>query len=232
MNSKDNVDLLYLTNQSFVDKYNQKINTLSNNTVKEDIHFYRKRILQSTKDLLRDNSINSTVDGSFYQYVQELIKNYKFIDKKDILQEEYKNLKEKPRKKVNTDFKLNENNKIMSRVTKKQIKTIKDYIPIIVKKKKNKKRTYPKKKEIDMKDPKFRIKGLKKEKSKQIICHEKQKKEKRDSLQKKEKQDSLQKKEKQDSLQKRKQDSLQKKEKQSKKAGKKEKDLIATILGK
>lgn len=214
MIKNDSIDLLYLTNQSFVDKYNQKIGTSVHTvTLKKDILFYRKRILQTTKDLLRDNSINSNVDSSFYQYVQELIKYYKFIDKKDIIQEEYKNLKEKPKKEVNTNFKLSENNKIMSRETKKHIKTIKDYIPIIVRTKKKKKRTYPKKKEIDIKNPKFRIKGLEKEKSKQIICPEKQKKEQEEGLQKKEQKNK-------------------KTEKSGKLENKKEVDLVAAILGK
>jgi hypothetical protein len=217
MNKKDHIDLLYFTNQNFIDKYNQKIDT-SVHTValKEDILFYRKRILQTTKELLRDNSINSNVDNSFYQYAQELIKYYKFIDKKDIIQEEYKNLKEKPKKEVNTNFKLSENNKIMSRETKKHIKTIKDCIPIVVRTKKKKKRTYPKKKEIDIKDPRFRIKGLEKEKSKQFICPEKQKKEKEEGLQKN----------------KQKNKKTNKKEKGGKLENKKEVDLVAAILGK
>ena len=93
MNKKDQIDLLYLTNQNFIDKYNQKLD--ENKTYnKEEIRFYRKRILSTTKDLLRENSINSDIDNSFLNYAQELIKYYKFIDKKDILQEEYKDLKE------------------------------------------------------------------------------------------------------------------------------------------
>ena len=101
----------------------------------------------------------------------------------------------------------------MSRETKKHIKTIKDYIPIVVRTKKKKKRTYPKKKEIDIKNPKFRIKGLEKEKSKQIICPEKQKKEQEEGLQKKEQKNK-------------------KKEKSGKLENKKEVDLVAAILGK
>ena len=174
MNQKDRIDLLYLTNQNFADKYNKKITKNTNQNLKQDIFFYRKRILNVTKDLLREKSINKTIDSVFLEYAQELINYFKFIDKKDILQEEYKDLKEKKKKQVNTDFKLNESDKIMSRETKKTIKTIKDCIPIIVKSRPQKKKNYPKKKDINIKDPKFRIKGLEKEKSNQIICPEKQ----------------------------------------------------------
>ena len=101
MSKSNRIDLLYLTNQNFIDKYNQKTNILDENeTLDEDIAFYRKRILNTTKDLLRKNSINSTVDSSFIEYCSELIKYFKFIDKKDILQEEYKDLKEKEQTKV------------------------------------------------------------------------------------------------------------------------------------
>ena len=174
MNKKDQIDLLYLTNQNFIDKYNQKLD--ENKTYnKEEIRFYRKRILNTTKDLLRENSINNDIDNSFLNYAQELIKYYKFIDKKDILQEEYKDLKEKPKKKVNPNFKLMENNKLMTKETKKTIRTIKDCLPLKIKTKKQNKTTYPKKKDINIKDPKFRTKGLEKEKSNQFICLEKQK---------------------------------------------------------
>ena len=129
--------------------------------------FYRKRILQSTR-FLRENSIDNTVDAM--QYVKQLINHYKFQDKKDMIQEEYKNLKEKEAKPLTVDFKLSEKNQIMARETKKHIKTIKDCIPLVVKNTKKKKVKYPKKKDINIKDPKFRIKGLEKEKSNQFIC--------------------------------------------------------------
>ena len=123
-----------------------------------------------TKELLRNNSVNICVDSSFNSYCNELIKYFKFQDKKDMIQEEYKNLKEKEAKPLAVDFKLSEKNQIMARETKKHIKTIKDCIPLVVKNTKKKKVKYPKKKDINIKDPKFRIKGLEKEKSKQFIC--------------------------------------------------------------
>ena len=85
---------------------NTKINTQQNETLDDDIAFYRKRILNTTKDLLRKKSVNSAVDGSFIEYCNELIKYFKFIDKKEVLQEEYKNLKEKKQTKVDHNFNL------------------------------------------------------------------------------------------------------------------------------
>ena len=221
MNKKDRIDLLYLTNQNLVDKYNEKITEKDiDKHLKQDILFYRKRILNVTKDLLRENSVNPTIDSIFLEYTQELINYFKFIDKKDILQDEYKDLKEKKKKQVDTNFKLSESDKIMSRETKKTIKTIKDCIPIIVKSRPQKKRNYPKKKDINIKDPKFRIKGLGKEKSNQFICPEKQNIVKENLKKNTIKNESI----------KQKKDAIPKKRKVKKE--KKQLNLVAEILGK
>ena len=235
MNKKNQIDLLYLTNQNYVDKYNQKKTSLDQNeTLTKDIAFYRKRILNTTKDLLRKNSINNTVDSCFVEYCSELIKYFKFIDKKDILQEEYKNLKEKKKKKVDKNFTLMDNDKIMSRETKKTIRTIKDCLPINIKSKPKKKRTYPKKKEININDPKFRIKGLEKEKSNQFICPVNLNEKKLLKKFTKQKENITHKKEniehKKENIEHKK--NLTKKQEKKKKNKQKNDDLIAAILGK
>jgi len=171
MDGSENIDLLYLSNKHLRGKYNQKQKNLEN--TKEligDINFYRKRIFNTTKDLLRGKDIDNNVDVSFNHYARSLIKYFKFSDKHDILQEEYDNLKVKSKTISTPDFNLSEENQAMSRETKSHMKTIKDYIPITIKKKRVTKVNYPKKKDIDIKNPKFRIKGLVKEKSKQNIC--------------------------------------------------------------
>ena len=86
------VDLLYLTNPNFKLKYNKQIEKLIND---DDLKFYRKRILQETKDMLRGGKINIVIDNAFENFANELIKHYKFIDKKQIIQNEYKDLPEK-----------------------------------------------------------------------------------------------------------------------------------------
>ncbi len=82
------VDLLYLINPNFKLKYNKEVTEIVDS---EDVKFYRKRILQDTKDLLRGNNITENIQNLFDRYCDELIKYYKFIDKKKQIQEEYKN---------------------------------------------------------------------------------------------------------------------------------------------
>ena len=139
MNKKENIDLLYLTNQHFVGKYDQKKQVSENlKQFTEDMSFYRKRIFSTTKDIIRGKTINNPVNNSFNNYAQELIKYFKYLDKQDILQQEYDDLKEKNPTKLDDNFNLSEKNQIITRETKKQIKTITDYIPITVKTKKKK----------------------------------------------------------------------------------------------
>ena len=236
MNKSNRIDLLYLTNQNFIDKYNQKkINTQQNETLDDDIAFYRKRIFNTTKDLLRKKSVNSTVDSSFIEYCRELIKYFKFIDKKDVLQEEYKDLKEKKKKNIDHNFNLSENDKIMSKETKKTIRTIKDCIPIKVKTKPKQKRKYPKKKDVNIKDEKFRIKGLEKEKSNQFICPVNQnKKELLKKFTKQNKKENIKHKKQNENIkqksQNKKRNTKQKKEEEL--IQKEQDDLISLILGK
>jgi len=155
------VDLLYLTNPNFKFKYNKKQESFLN---EEDVKFYRKRILQTTKDYLRGSRLTEEINNIFEEYANMLIQHYKFIDKKEMIQEDYKNLpKKKERKPKN--FKLKQENELMMKKTEIEKKTIKDFIPIVVKERKKKKMIIPKKKNFDLKNPKNRKKGLKKEKS-------------------------------------------------------------------
>ena len=165
------VDLLYLINPNFKIKYNEKKEILNI----DDLKFYRKRILQDTKDYLRGNKINENIDNIFELYANELIKHYKFSDKKKEIQKEYTNLPKKKEKKV-TNFQLQKENEIMMKKPELVKKTIKDFIPIVVKERKKKKIIIPKKKNFDLKNPKNR----KKEKSNQFISNaKKNKKEKK-----------------------------------------------------
>ena len=170
ISQNNRIDLLYLTNPNFKNKYNKQLMKRVND---EDIKFYRKRILQDTKDLLRGNKLGEEVNAVFDKYCGKLIDYYKFIDKKTIIQEEYKDLPIK-KEKVNENFKLEiENEKLMNKpdVVKK---TIKDFIPIVVKERKKKKMILPKQKNFDLKNPKNR----QKEKSNQFISNDKNKKKK------------------------------------------------------
>lgn len=153
------IDLLYLTN----DRIRTRVENLENGINKEDLKFYRKRILQQTKNYLREGRLESVIDRAFDNYVDKLIEYYKFIDKKEIIQKEYENMKGNSVKKIKEINLLEEDKKIMKEV-EPQVKTIKDFITVVVEKPKRK-HVIPKIKEFNLKKDELRFKGLKKEKS-------------------------------------------------------------------
>lgn len=169
--SKNNqVDLLYLTNPNFKLKYNKEKTRLISD---EDVKFYRKRILQDTKGYLRGNTTTADITNAFEHFAMELINYYKFIDKKNLIQEEYKNLPTKKSKKPG-EFKLLEENELIMKRPEMIKKTINDYIPIVVKARSHRKLVIPKLKKYDLKN----IKNREKEKSNQNISNVKKNKKK------------------------------------------------------
>tara|TARA_B110000977_G_C10812939_1_gene391020 strand:+ start:131 stop:697 length:567 start_codon:yes stop_codon:yes gene_type:complete len=162
--SKNNqVDLLYLTNPNFKLKYNKEKMRLIND---EDVKFYRKRILQDTKGHLRGNTTTTDITNAFEHFAMELINYYKFIDKKKLIQEEYKNLPIKKSKKPG-EFKLSEENELIMKTPEMIKKTIRDFIPIVVRERSHRKIIIPKLKTYDLKN----IKNREKEKSNQNISN-------------------------------------------------------------
>ena len=159
MENNPQIDLLYLTNPNHRLKYNNKIEKPE----EEEIKFYRKRILCTTKDFLRGKNLNESINNAFHNYAIELIKHYKFIDKKELIQKEYENVKIKTKtitKEELANFKVMEKNELMMKRKEDTKKTIKDFIPITVKEKKRKKMVIPKQKFFDLKKDEFRKKGV------------------------------------------------------------------------
>ena len=154
------MDLLYLTNG----RMRSKMENLDNGINKDDLKFYRKRILQQTKNYLREGRLENSIDRAFDNYADKLIEYYKFIDKKEIIQKEYENMEENLSKEIK-DIDLLEENKKMMKEVEPPVKTIKDFVNVVAEKPR-KKRVIPKVKQYNLKKDELRIKGLKKEKSK------------------------------------------------------------------
>ena len=156
------IDLMYLSNG------------LSENVLKEDenkvddkeLMFYRKRVLQQTKELLRKKDINVDINNSFNNYLKKSIEYFKFIDKKELIQQEYNNLEKEKEKKIDISFNIENSNEMMfKKVIVKNDKTLDDFV---MKKniKKKTKITIPNIKKYDITDEKFKDKGVRKKKKK------------------------------------------------------------------
>ena len=151
------ITLQYLLNPNLIVN-----NEIDNDELEKDIKFYRKRINQITKDMCKANYINNNLKSIFHNYVSEIISYFKQQDLKEIYQQEYNDLS------FNNKIISNNNNyennyenidelltissnpiTLNSFVKKININSTPEIIPI--------------KKDINIRDPSFRKKGVKKE---------------------------------------------------------------------
>jgi len=140
------------------------------NVNKKDKKFYRKRILNLTRELLlkKDdnyNEINPDIKIAFDNYVKTCIHYFKIIDNNDIIQEQYKE--------YDADFDSQDDKNTMSepiydkekdKLFMRSIKIpngLENFVKIITTKKPEE-IILPKIKEIDLQEPNLRNKGIQK----------------------------------------------------------------------
>ena len=148
-------DLEYLVNPSIFEKI---ITQNKSNINKTEQKFYKRRVLQLAKNLYKNpEEYPSSLQNSFRDFLSTSIAFLKFEDKKEFMQEEYKDYIEKPN---TSSLKLNKN--VDNLVCNHPVKTIKDFLtvrpaPVKI--------HLPEKKEFNEQDPKFKMKGVKKKMS-------------------------------------------------------------------
>jgi len=189
----DELSFEYFLNKDTYGKYLEKYSIEKKNNFKKEKRFYRKRIYDITKQLLNDDystKDNSTKENStkenynkdiyfaFDMYTRVCIEYFKMLDKNDILQEDYSTLlnntseiNNNPQIDINNlnnnsesdkllmrSIKITEPNSLEKLVKRKSTKNIKKDVHL------------PIQKNIDLKDPIFKKKGIKeKEKKKDDV---------------------------------------------------------------
>ena len=167
MDTVNNITLKYLLNQSLYDKILNKEE--NNEELLLDLQFYKKRIVNITKKMCKNNFENEILKSAFLSYVTSLIYFFKSNDKKDIIQAEYLdgsgnniyNIKNK----VNNNNNNNNSNSDLFKCNEAILTKKKDKITLdkfVSERKSNEEKIIPLKKEIDLQDPKLKVKGLKK----------------------------------------------------------------------
>ena len=163
-----------LMNKEQYNKYILKKKSKSENI--KDLKFYRKRIYYLTKDLLllKDQTIPvlPEVKIAFDNYVNTCINYFKVIDRNDIIQEDYKDVHHVISDKIGELNKLNDLHNLNTteeadNYLMRQIKIKKNSLDGFVKKKINKPKEIilPKEKNINLKDPLLKNKGIVKKKN-------------------------------------------------------------------
>ena len=169
MTSNNNImdELEYLMNPGMYEKWMKKNEKkIKVSDLKSDVKFYKKRIIQLTKDMMKDQHITNSVNKAYNEYMKSCVAYLRFLDTKDILQEEYKGIPEQLDL-SDDDVDGDPNNNLINPSYLHKQNKIEDYID--VKKISNvpKNETYlPEKKNLKLKDPELKKKGIKKKKGK------------------------------------------------------------------
>jgi hypothetical protein len=146
-------DLQFLTNPSFINQISSKTPTRIS---PEDLNFYKKRIFKVTKEYLRGKKRDPDLDKDFEAYAFSCIEHFKFIDKAEIIQEEYLLMGKNPT--IIDPSGIRINNDIMMKKKKNPIPKITDHINI-TSTKTIKKMVLPLQRKINIKTDKFKNKS-------------------------------------------------------------------------
>ena len=148
------------------------ISSTENAINRKDKKFYRRRILSLTKDLLSkeesDIVVSPDIKYAFDNLVQTCIHHFKILDRNDIIQEDYNEfddeIKEDKEISESEQFLKEENEKLLMRSIKMPNHSLDNFIKI--KMTKNiEELIIPQQKEINLKDPTLKIKGITKKKN-------------------------------------------------------------------
>ena len=139
------VTLTYLTNPLYQNGIlkAEELNEIDRN----EKRFYKKRILALTKDMLRGEYPSDALKKVHNNYIYEIISHFKMSDKSDIIQDEYDD----------NICGIKELDSPSSSAMTIAVKKINAQV----------KKTIPKKKEYDLKNPELKTKGVKKKKPKE-----------------------------------------------------------------
>jgi hypothetical protein len=164
----DQITLDCLLNKNLIGKHMMKQAKKQIN--KEDLKFYRKRIFNLFKDIISNNppkDLSPDVSYSYDTFIKSSIHYFKVHDNNDLLQEEYNDLnmiieENNNNEEIPENLEINnETNKLMMRSIKMDIPTLDKYVKRISHKKEEK-IIFPKSREVDIKNPELKIKGIKK----------------------------------------------------------------------
>jgi len=92
MNEIDNITLNCFANKQQYEHVMKKNDFYNDKQFLSDKKFYKKRVIDLTKKLFRNDVDDLQLYSTFDSYTKSCINYLKFLDKKDIIQEKYSNI--------------------------------------------------------------------------------------------------------------------------------------------
>ena len=165
-------DYLINTKQYKIQLISSTENAINRKINRKDKKFYRRRILSLTKDLLSKEEseivVSPDIKYAFDNLVKTCIHYFKIIDRNDIIQKDYNGFDEeiKEEKELNETEKFlkEENEKLLMRSVKMSNHSLDNFIKIKMTKQAEE-LIIPQQKEINLKDPILKNKGVIKKKN-------------------------------------------------------------------
>lgn len=159
MNEIDNITLNCFVNKTQYENIIKKKGGYDNINLNKDKKFYKKRILDLTKKLFRNDGEDGQLTNCFNNYLQSCIVYLKFLDKKDIIQEKYNDMVLDQTITQDNITEFTNCDHLLSKPP--DIKKI-NLDSFIINNKKNKQQILPQKENVNIKTKEHKIKGLKK----------------------------------------------------------------------
>jgi len=175
MNEIDSITLSCFANKHQYDSAIKRSCVHNDKSFISDKKFYKKRIIDLTKKIFRDEIHEHELIRVFNSYTKSCINYFKFLDKKDILQDKYSGIIDIS----NNNSEYDDANMIecdMLLMKKEDIKQINLDTFVIKKNNKSNQKILPKKENINIKTKEHKIKGLKKKKNVNNIYEDENKK--------------------------------------------------------
>ena len=151
----------------------QLTNAINKKINKKDKRFYRRRILNLTKELLSKEEseivISPDIKYAFDNLVKTCVNYFKILDRNDIIQEDYNEFDDEIKEEndeisESLQFLKEENEKLLMRSVKMSNNSLDNFIKIKMTKQPEE-LIIPQQKEINLKDPTLKIKGITKKKN-------------------------------------------------------------------
>jgi len=191
-NNLNSITIEYFSNTGFYNKYLNK-SEIEKFISKSDKKFYKKRIINETKKMLKDEFETDILREIFNKYIFSLINHFKIIDTNEILQKQFNDVNSSEietkfyidlsNNKFNNDISNNLNNnqesidisnisncnpdELLFKKKDYKILTMDNFIN--KKQKQREKINLPLKKNINLREPELKIKGIYKKEKKENI---------------------------------------------------------------
>jgi hypothetical protein len=176
MNEIDNITLNCFANKQQYEHVMKKNDFHKDKQFLLDKKFYKKRVIDLTKKLFRNDVDDLQLYNTFDSYTKSCINYLKFLDKTDIIQEKYSYIIDYSKTSGELDdYDISTNNMLFAK--EEEVKKINLDTFVIKKNSKPKSKILPKKEDVNIKTKEHKTKGIKKKKNINNIYEEKNKKE-------------------------------------------------------